>query len=108
MGFQSVPSSRYSKLGLKFGVVVAAAALGVGLAGASAAQAATVHPAAAHPAGVSFAQPAADYWELWDTDIPNPQACINEGKALLLNGTADDYKCTGGGVDYSLYIIRNA
>jgi ABC-type sugar transport system substrate-binding protein len=106
MGFQSVPSSRYSKLGLKLGMIVAAATLGVGLAGASAAQAATVYPAAVHPAtGASFVQPAADYWELWDTDIPNPQACINEGKALVLNGTADDYKCTGGGVDYSLYII---
>lgn len=53
----------------------------------------------------SVAHPAADYWELSDTDIPNPQACINEGKALVLNGTADTYKCTGGGVDYSLYII---
>ena len=101
MGFQSVPSSRYSKVSLKLGVVVAAAMMGAGFAGGSAAQAATAHPAVS----ASVAQPGANYWELWDTDIPNPQACINEGKALVLNGTANTYKCTGGGVDYSLYII---
>lgn len=101
MDIQSVPSSRDSKVGLKLGAVVAAAMIGVGFAGAATAQAATAHPAT----GASVARPGANYWELWDTDIPNPQACLNEGKALVLNGTANTYKCTGGGVDYSLYII---
>lgn len=101
MGFQSVQSSRYSKVSLKLGAVVAAALMGAGFAGGASAQAATAQSATS----TSVAKPGANYWELWDTDIPNPQACINEGKALVLNGTANTYKCTGGGVDYSLYII---
>ena len=93
--------SRSSRIGLRLVVAVAATTLGVGVAGASAAGAATAHPADT----TALAHPAANYWQLWDTDIPNPGACINEGKALVLNGTATTYKCTGGGVDYSLYII---
>lgn len=94
MGVPTVTSSAYRGLGRKLAVAVVTAALGmgVGVVGATAAAASTVRPAA-------------NYWELWDADIPNPQACIDEGVALLDNGTADDYKCTGGGEDYSLYII---
>jgi hypothetical protein len=93
MSIQSIRSSRYGRLGL-LGLAVSATTMGVGFFGSAAAEAATVHPAA-------------NYYVLWDTDIPNPQACIDEGEALVENGTAYTYKCTGGGVDYSLYIIRN-
>jgi hypothetical protein len=98
---RSVQSARHGKAVAKAALVVSAATLGVGLVGASAASAATAHSTPA----ASIAKPAANYWVLWDTDIPNPGACINEGKALVSNGTANTYKCTGGGVDYSLYII---
>ncbi len=68
----NVRSSRHGKLGLKVGLTVGAtvgaAAMGVGLVGATAAQAAVTPGITTGPSPT--AHPAADYWELWDDDIP--------------------------------------